>query len=35
MSTESDKKIIEHEDQPLRRSVKVSAFGYPTSTKRI
>lgn len=34
ISTQNEK-AIEHEDQPLRRSVKVTAFGYPNSSKRI
>ncbi len=34
MATEVDKRIVEHEDQPLRRSVKVASF-LPASAKRI
>ena len=35
VSTDQDKKPIEHEEQPLRRSVKVNSFGYPSSLRRI
>jgi len=35
VNTENDKKQIDHEEQPLRRSVKANAFGYhPVATQR-
>jgi len=34
MSTDNDRKVMEHEDEPLRKSMKVGSF-KPVSTKRI
>lgn len=32
VNTENEKKQVDHEDQPLRRSVKANAFGYHPAT---